>query len=378
MKALMRMLRIMARDGITPGMAQLVLTSLTTALARVTKNPGNPHYNHYLFESIAILVASVYRREPHLTGSFEAVLFPPFQNVLNKDVSELTPYVFQVLAQVLEFRPEGLGPAYGALFQPLLSPCIWTREGNVPALTRLITVYLEKAPTDFLGTYLQDMIGIFRMLVASPKHEVNGFDLLKSLTLHMPPIDIPYQEVYDVLLTRLQDAGTLRYYLCVTNYFSLWTGKFGGQALISVLDSLQRDLGMESIVNLWLKRYKTDVPTDRMEIKVTLLGLCKLMPCISTEPMAVAACTTALVKLVSGEGAAGAPAQDGEPPIELGVSSDSTFNKLQFARRAVVDPFDDITDVQSMVLQTLRALPAPPTLPDPNDQAKLEALLQIV
>uniref|UniRef100_A0A7S1YF25 Exportin-2 C-terminal domain-containing protein n=1 Tax=Grammatophora oceanica TaxID=210454 RepID=A0A7S1YF25_9STRA len=306
------------------------------------------------------------------------MLFPPFQTVLNMDVSEFTPYVFQVLAQLLEFRPQGLGDAYKALFPPLLSPSIWSREGNVPALTRLMRAYLEKPPADFVAEYLQGMLGIFQKLVASSKNEVNGLDLLNSVTLYMPPasMNVLYPTIYEVLLTRLQAKRTPRFKRCITNYFCLWAGKFGGQAWVSVLDSMQAGLGMNLIVNVWLKRYETDMPTNRMEIKVTLVGLCRLMPCISTDAMAVAACTTVLVKLLSGDGAVGAPAQDDEPPIELEVSSDSTFNTLQFARRAVFDPFADITDVQGMVVQALRALPALPPLSDKKDQAKLQALLQ--
>ena len=43
--------------------------------------------------------------------AFEAMLFPPFQQVLQADIAEFTPYVFQVLAQLLECRT-GLSAAY--------------------------------------------------------------------------------------------------------------------------------------------------------------------------------------------------------------------------------------------------------------------------
>jgi exportin-2 (importin alpha re-exporter) len=35
-------------------------------------------------------------------------LFPPFQAVLSLDVAEFSPYVFQILAQLLEFRADGV------------------------------------------------------------------------------------------------------------------------------------------------------------------------------------------------------------------------------------------------------------------------------
>merc|ERR1719499_2799603 len=118
----MRALSI-AREEIIE-VTQIVLEKLTSALGIVAKNPRNPHYNHYLFESIAILVRSVCSRHPEQTQSFEMLLFPPFQTVLQMDVLEFTPYVFQVFAQLLEYRPNdaGLGDSYSMLLPPLLMP----------------------------------------------------------------------------------------------------------------------------------------------------------------------------------------------------------------------------------------------------------------
>jgi CAS/CSE protein, C-terminus len=58
--------------------------------------------------------------------------------VLSHDVIEFHPYVFQILAQLLELRPGQFSAAYTALFPPLMLPQLWERRGNVPALVRLI------------------------------------------------------------------------------------------------------------------------------------------------------------------------------------------------------------------------------------------------
>ncbi len=58
------------------------LTSSAT-IAQVSRNPSNPLFNHYLFESIAVLVRSVCSSgNLAIIDMFEAGLFPPFQNVL--------------------------------------------------------------------------------------------------------------------------------------------------------------------------------------------------------------------------------------------------------------------------------------------------------
>ena len=57
----------------------MVLDKLTACLARVWKNPSNPLFNHYLFESIAALVRFVCRANPNATADFEERVFPPFE-----------------------------------------------------------------------------------------------------------------------------------------------------------------------------------------------------------------------------------------------------------------------------------------------------------
>lgn len=47
---------------------------------------------------------------PDTVNKFEGLLFPPFQAVLSKEVAEFLPYVFQILALLLDLRPpEGPG-----------------------------------------------------------------------------------------------------------------------------------------------------------------------------------------------------------------------------------------------------------------------------
>lgn len=70
----------------------------------VAKNPRNPSFNHYVFESVAGLVKHACADDPAQCSNFEALLFPPFQHILEMDVQEFAPYVFQILSQV---RPGG-------------------------------------------------------------------------------------------------------------------------------------------------------------------------------------------------------------------------------------------------------------------------------
>ena len=183
MKCVMRTLVVIGSD-IGP-VTELVLGHLTTALERVCKNPINPHYNHYLFESVALLVRSCCSpvANPTLTHEsalaaatrFEALLFPPFQAVLTQDVVEFVPYVFQILGQLLCSRPAngGYSDAYRALFPPLLSPALWERRGNVPALTDLFVAYISRGMAEIVSSgHITGVLGVFQKLLASKVNNI--------------------------------------------------------------------------------------------------------------------------------------------------------------------------------------------------------------
>jgi hypothetical protein len=61
------------------------------------------------------------------------------------DFAEFIPYVFQVLALLLEMRADGsISAPYLALFPHLLQPSLWARDGNIPPLGRLLQAYIGK------------------------------------------------------------------------------------------------------------------------------------------------------------------------------------------------------------------------------------------
>lgn len=62
--------------------------------------------------------------------------------------SEFIPYVFQVLALLLEVNPGGISETYLGLFQPLLQPVLWENSGNIPPLVRLLQAYISKGPAN--------------------------------------------------------------------------------------------------------------------------------------------------------------------------------------------------------------------------------------
>ena len=393
MKCIMRALSV-ARDDLME-VVQVVLEKLTAALAQVAKNPKNPQYNHFLFESIAVLILAVCSKDATLTAAFEQFLFPPFQTVLQMEVVEFTPYVFQLLAQILEFRPEGagLGEAYTSLFSPLLTPMLWERKGNIPALSRLLTAYLSKGPND-LVPHLLGILGVFQKLVSSKANEQYAFDILRGIVgnMHQDVFMPRMKDILQILMMKLQHNKTPKYVCHLTHFFALFIGKFGSQAYIDQLDQLQPGLGLMLLIQVWVPRLQTTSPT-RSEAKIQVIGLTKLL-CETPALLADAnsqqiwsQVLTCAVKIVcSPESSLNSfSTQDNDDDAEIGY--DATFSVLHFATRPAKDPFPDIRDASAMLIQLIghlcsshpgRITPliAHALSPDPKLNAGFEVLCQ--
>lgn len=144
MKAIMRSFATLQQASM-PYMSA-VLPRLTEILDTVSKNPSRPHFNHYLFETLALAIKIVCTAEAAAVSSFEEAFFPIFQNILQQDILEFMPYVFQMLALLLEMRESTntIPEAYWALFPCLLSPTLWDRPGNVTPLIKLICAFIRQ------------------------------------------------------------------------------------------------------------------------------------------------------------------------------------------------------------------------------------------
>ncbi len=185
MKCIMRSL-VVAGKEVTP-VTDLIVSHLLKALEKVYKNPINPYFNHYLFESLALIIklscgnegnATLTEAQANACNKFETILFPIFQVILTQDIAEFIPYVFQIFAQLLAARPKrsGLSDAYRALFPPLLAPVLWERKGNVPALVDLFKAFISRGMNEIIaGNYLTGVLGVFQKLLSAKVSSCDHF-----------------------------------------------------------------------------------------------------------------------------------------------------------------------------------------------------------
>lgn len=174
LKCVMKLLNVLDQ-AILP-ITRLVLDKLGMILARVCKNPANPHFNHYLFECICLLIRSnchVHKNDANALNAscehFEEILLPAFQHILSTDIDEFLPYVFQILGQLLGSRHPsfGLPMFYRQLLPTLVVPKVWERKGNVPALVDLLRAYLKVGVADVINMgQLLPILGVFQKLLS--------------------------------------------------------------------------------------------------------------------------------------------------------------------------------------------------------------------
>ena len=346
MKAVLRTMSTV-QEKVVPYSGTL-FTELAEKLALVSQNPSKPHFNHYLFESICCIIRYSCKVDPKSVEQFEEKLFPIVENVLVRDVSEFLPYIFQILSLLLELRPLPIPQLYMMVYPLLLTPALWERNGNVPALVRLLQAFIQKAPADVTkGDNLSGLLGVFQKLIASKMNDHEGFYLLGSLVENLEPsLLAPHiKNIFFLLFQRLQSSKTTKYVKGLLVFFSLFAGKYGGSSLIQTIESIQPKLFLMVIERLYIPDVqRVSGQTDR---RICAIGITKILtetPEMLTDPFLQqwSNLLQALISLFE------LPEDDTVPDDEHFIEIDDTpgyqtaFSQLVFAGLKDHDPFGEV------------------------------------
>ncbi|KAK4047158.1 importin-alpha export receptor [Microbotryomycetes sp. JL201] len=363
MKSVMRVI-ITARQSLT-AISQTVLQRLTRILGEISKNPSNPKFNHFIFESISALIRFITAGNPAALADFETSLFPPFQAILQQDVSEFTPFVFQILSQLLELHGQSDFPdAYKALLPPLLTPTLWEARGNVPALVRLLRAFLSKGAQSIVASnQLPPMLGIFQHLVASKGTDQFGFELLEAIYEFVPFESIRQymsNPVFVLLLTRLQGSKTDKFSQGLLKLICLLAAinKPGvdTDGVIAMVDGVQPGLFGQVLPVLLPEALKAPLK-DRKVIAVGLSNLLTQSNTMFTAPTSNAwtPTMTALLKLFALPLPLSATGEDEVVDVteleETGYQA--SYSRLGASEKVKADPVAHITDPKMYLAQGL-------------------------
>jgi len=275
MKAIMRSFS-MLQEMIVPYMGTLV-GKLTEKLITVSKNPSKPHFNHYLFEALCVAIRITCKDNKEAVTSFEGGLFAPFQEILQQDVQEFIPYVFQLLSLLLEMHTQSVPEAYVAMFPNLLLPPLWERPANIPSLVRLLQAYVEKGAKQIEPEKVTGLLGIFQKLLASKTNDHQGFYLLNSIVESFPPESLAnyIKQIFLLLFQRLQSSKTTKYIKSLLVFFCVYIIKYNPTSFIEVVDSIQPKMTGMVLEKLFIAEVqKVSGTTER---RICAVGITKIL-----------------------------------------------------------------------------------------------------
>lgn len=346
MKAIMRVCTTL-QDSLSPFVKDII-ESLTQKLTIVSKNPSKPQFNHYLFESICTLVRGVGKTDKAAVAVIEESVFPVVQIILVNDVTEFLPYVFQVLSLTLETREHGVQGPYMDLFPLLLQPVLWERQGNVPALTRLLQAYVKRGPNDIItNSQLNPLLGVFQKLLASRATDHEAFYLLSTMSEYMPweAICESMKQVFVLLFQRLQTSKTTKYVKGFIVFVSLFAGKKSAEDLQKLIDNVQPKLFAMMIEKILVADLQKVSGT--IERKICAVGVTKMLtecPAFFQEeyiqqwPKLLEA-LVGLFELPEDDSVA---ADDHFIDVEDTPGYQTAFSQLAFAGKRDADPFSTV------------------------------------
>lgn len=386
MKCIMRVLGIAEISREDAGNSIIGLTSI---LMEVCKNPKNPIFNHYLFESVAILVKRACAKDPSLISAFEASIFPCLQHILANDVTEFFPYAFQLLAQLVELNSPPIPPSYMQIFEILLSPDLWKRTSNVPALVRLLQAFLQKAPHELNQEgRLNKVLGIFNTLISSASTVEQGFYVLNTVieSLEYGVISPYICHIWTALFGILQHRRTIKFIKSFLVVMSLFIIKHGPANLVDTMNAVQPNIFSMILGQFWIPNLK--LITGTIELKLTAVASTRL---ICESPALLDAANVELwgklldsiVTLLSQPEQNRVEEELEVPDIAENVGYTATFVRLYNAGKKEEDPLKDVKDPKEFLVASLARLSSlspgryPQIINQYLDPANQAALLQL-
>ncbi|KAH9496808.1 Exportin-2 [Bulinus truncatus] len=347
MKAIMRTMSLL-QDQIIPMIPELLM-GFKAKLLLVSKNPSKPHFNHYLFECLCVAIRSSCKKHPEAVTLFEESLFQPFTEILQQDVQEFIPYVFQILSMLIEQHQGKIPETYMALFPHLLAPVLWERPGNIPPLVRLLQSYISKGSEQIEADKLNGLLGVFQKLIASKSHDHEGFYLLNYIIEFMPKeIMTPYiKQIFVLLFQRLSSSKTTKYIKSLLVFFCLYTVKYSASSLIETIDGLQAKMFVMVVERLFLPDLqKVSGHTSK---KICAVGVTKILT--EADSMLSGDYTALWPKLLQALiGLFELPEDDSVPDDEHFIEIEDTpgyqtsYSQLAFAGKQDHDPLSGFTD----------------------------------
>ena len=274
MKCVMRVLIVLRENLVS--VADMVTSNLVNITKVIRHNPSNPGFCYYHFESLGALIRFVAPAQP---DKLESALFPVFMEVLQANVEEFTPYIFQLFAALASAQPAGpLSSNFQGLVQPILTLSMWDSKGNVPALTRLLNALLPRGAEQIAAAnQTEALLVIFQKLVSSKAYETHAMDLIETVIQSYPvtALENYWMPMFQLMITRLSNSKTENFTVRFVKFYHLVSANvdkgLGADFFISVIDRVQENIFTPIYTTIILPdTQKLSRPADRKTAVVSL------------------------------------------------------------------------------------------------------------
>ena len=368
------------------------ISALTSILMEVCKNPKNPFFNHYLFESVAVLVKRTCERDPSCISAFEAGLFPSLQQIFANDVIEFFTYAFQLQAQLIELNRPPIPPRYMQIFDFLLSIESWKKVSNIPALVRLLQAFLPKVTHELKQEgRLFKVLEVFEKLVSSPTAAEQGCYVLITVieSLEYDEFEFYIPTIWAIVFGQPEKFRAEKFVKAFLLLMSHFIVKHGSIKLVDSMNSVQANIFSLVVKQLWVPHLK--LITGAIELKLVAVASTRIIHFLGECPAILDPANIELwgkmldgiVTLLSW------PEQDRvEEEQEMlyiaeNVGNTPTFAHLYNAAKKEEDPLKDIKDPKEVLVASLAGLSSrfpgryPQIINQYLDPANQAALLQL-
>ncbi|EFJ27823.1 hypothetical protein SELMODRAFT_95055 [Selaginella moellendorffii] len=360
MKCIMRVLSV-AEVG---PMSVKYLDDLVGILGKVCRNPTNPTFNHYIFESVSVLVRKACERDQEVVMAFEGKLFPVFQFILQNDVAEFQPYAFQILAQLIESRGQPIPREYLVIFPVLIDQRFWQKSANVPAIIRLLQAFLLKAPREIAqGNQLQEVYNVFSRLVSRKSTEDYAFyianAMVESLSQDLLMPIVPH--LWTAFFSRLMgEHRTVKFLKLLVLFMSLFTVKHGQAVLVDSVNKVsptQPRLFVDVLQQFWIPTLSSisgSIETKLCAVASTRL-LCESALLLAEDQLWGKLLNNVVVLLVRPEEERVAEETD-VPELDQVTGYGGVYAQLHHAGKKDDDPLKEIKDAKEYLCHSLNRL----------------------
>ncbi|AFZ81362.1 hypothetical protein BEWA_007710 [Theileria equi strain WA] len=291
----------------------LTLEIIIDLIKAVSDNPINPIYNHYLFESLSILLRIHLQSGNNVNLSLEKieeVLIPTLALIIKQEMHSFIPYSFQILYLLLKFAKKST-VIYVQLFEHLV--CLDNLKvsiGNAQGALKLLVCYFMQCDLfeNEILVNMEKILNIFHFCLTHRRLSKYSLDFLNGIIRYLPLryYNTFLKSIVTVLLTFVHNNKTgdiipsvITTIGSLITYLHIQTASL---SIMDVFDSIQIGIGLNFMLVVYLPNAKKSLSIDAKKVHAIAISKVMSTPQVQRDSEAFGNMLEFLSDLISGTG----------------------------------------------------------------------------